>query len=81
MNESLTYNDLIKNQTNMSPEKFKTEKKNFNKNSLIEINPYKHRNYYLGDSQLRHNIITNPVSLFKINKYFFQKNDVDELNY
>ena len=71
-NESLSYNDAFQNRTFLPI---------INKPKLIEINPYKHRNYFLGNSQLRHNIILNPLSMYKINKYFFPKNDVDEINY
>ena len=71
-NESLSYNDAFQNRTFLPI---------INKPKLIEINPYKHRNYFLGNSQLRHNIILNPLSMYKINKYFFPKNDVDEVNY
>ena len=70
--ESLSFNDLIQN-TKYLPK--------IKKPKLIEINPYKHRNYFLGNSQLKHNIITNPLSFIKINKYFFPKNDVGEINY
>lgn len=70
--ESLSFNDLIQN-TKYLPK--------IKKPKLIEINPYRHRNYFLGNSQLRHNIITNPLSFNKINKYFFPKNDAGELNY
>ena len=71
-NENISYNDVFQSK-NYLPK--------INRPKLIEINPYKHRNYFLGNSQLRHNIITNPLSMYKINKYFFQRNDVDELNY
>ena len=71
-NENISYNDVFQSK-NYLPK--------INRSKLIEINPYKHRNYFLGNSQLKHNIITNPLSMFKINKYFFPRNDVDELNY
>ena len=71
-NESLSYNDAFQNKTFLPI---------INKPKLIEINPYKRRNYFLGNSQFRHNIILNPLSMYKINKYFFPKNDVDEINY
>ena len=71
-NESLSYNDAFQNKTFLPI---------INKPKLIEINPYKRRNYFLGNTQLRHNIILNPLSMYKINKYFFPKNDVDEINY
>ena len=71
-NENISYNDVFQSK-NYLPK--------INRPKLIEINPYKHRNYFLGNSQLRHNIITNPLSMYKINKYFFPRNDVDELNY
>ena len=57
-NENISYNDVFQSK-NYLPK--------INRPKLIEINPYKHRNYFLGNSQLRHNIITNPLSMYKIN--------------
>ena len=81
MNESLTYRDLVQNKINI-PQKDKINDRQFlNFNKFVEINPYKQRKYYLGNSFLKKDTINNPQSLFKINKYFFPKNDIDEINY
>ena len=62
MNESLTYNDLIQNEVNMQPKFGSIDTNIMHKNKLVEINPYKQRNYFLGKSQLKHNIITNQTA-------------------
>ena len=81
MNESLTFRDLVQNKINI-PQKNKVNNRQFlNLNKFVEINPYKHRNYYLGKSFLTKDTINNPQSLFKINKYFFPKNEIGEINY
>ena len=81
MNENISYNDLIKNKKNI-PQKDKINDRTFlNLNKFVEINPYKQRNYHLGNSFLKRDVINNPQSLFKLNKYFFPKNDLNEINY
>ena len=81
MNENISYNDLIKNKKNI-PQKDKINDRAFlNLNKFVEINPYKQRNYHLGNSFLKRDVINNPQSLFKLNKYFFPKNDLNEINY
>ena len=81
MNESLTYNDLIQNEVNIQPKSCTVDANIMHKNKIVEINPYKQRNYFLGKSQLKNNIILNPQKFYKLNKYFFPRNDINELNY
>lgn len=81
MNENLTYNDLIQNEIKVEPNFSTIDANSIHKNKLIEINPYRQRNYFLGKSQLKHNVITNPQKLYKLNKYFFPRNDINEFNY
>lgn len=46
-----------------------------NRNKLVEINPYSMKKMELGDSNLPHNTILNPVFNYKYNKYLFPKED------
>ena len=51
-----------------------TPQNNFiNRNKLVEINPYSMKKMELGDSDLNHNTILNPVFNYKYNKYLFPK--------
>ena len=51
-----------------------TPQNNFmNRNKLVEINPYSMKNMELGNSNLPHNTILNPVFNYKYNKYLFPK--------
>ena len=51
-----------------------TPQNNFmNRNKLVEINPYSMKNMELGNSNLPHNTILNPVLNYKYNKYLFPK--------
>ena len=53
-----------------------TPQNNFmNRNKLVEINPYSMKNMELGNSNLPHNTILNPVFNYKYNKYLFPKED------
>ena len=80
MKESLSFRDLAGNKTNI-PQIDKINDRQFlNYNKFVEINPYKQRNYHLGNSFLKQDVINQPQSLFKINKYFFPKNDIGEIN-
>jgi len=51
-----------------------TPQNNFmNRNKLVEINPYSMKKMELGNSNLPHNTILNPVFNYKYNKYLFPK--------
>ena len=51
-----------------------TPQNNFmNRNKLVEINPYSMKKMVLGNSNLPHNTILNPVFNYKYNKYLFPK--------
>ena len=51
-----------------------TPQNNFmNRNKLVEINPYSMKKMELGNSELPHNTILNPVFNYKYNKYLFPK--------
>ena len=51
-----------------------TPQNNFmNRNKLVEINPYSMKKMELGDSNLNHNTILNPVFNYKYNKYLFPR--------
>ena len=53
-----------------------TPQNNFmNRNKLVEINPYSMKKMELGNSELPHNTILNPVFNYKYNKYLFPKQD------
>ena len=81
MKESVSFPDIAGNKINI-PQKDKiNDRQLLNYNKFVEINPYKQRNYHLGNSFLKLDTINKPQSLFKINKYFFPKNDIDEVNY
>ena len=46
-----------------------------NRNKLVEINPYSMKKGELGNSDLEHNPILNPVFNYKYNKYLFPRNN------
>ena len=51
-----------------------TPQNNFmNRNKLVEINPYSMKKMELGNSELNHNPILNPVFNYKYNKYLFPR--------
>ena len=51
-----------------------TPQNNFmNRNKLVEINPYSMKKMELGNSNLPHNTILNPVFNYKYNKYLFPR--------
>ena len=53
-----------------------TPQNNFmNRNKLVEINPYSMKKMELGNSNLPHNTILNPMFNYKYNKYLFPKQD------
>ena len=81
MKESLSYPDLARNKINIPKIDKINDRQFLNYNKFVEINPYKQRNYHLGNSFLKQDVINKPQSLFKINKYFFPKNDIGEVNY
>ena len=74
LNENLTYNDLIQNRNYSFKRDYMSERKFLNKNNFVEVNPYSRRNYYLGNSFLTNDVITNPQIVFKHNKYIFPQN-------
>ena len=44
-----------------------------NRNKLVEINPYSMKQGELGECNLPHNPILNPVFNYKYNKYLFPR--------
>ena len=70
-NENLTYNDIIQNRNYLYGNGLVTERKFLNKNNFVDVNPYSHRNYFLGNSSLKNDVIINPQIIFKHNKYIF----------
>ena len=74
MNENLTYDDIIQNKSFLSRKSNMTERKFLNKNNFVDVNPYHHRNYFLGNSFLKNDTILNPQIKFNDNKYLFPKN-------
>ena len=74
LNENLTYDDLIQNRNYSFKRDYMSERKFLNKNNFVEVNPYSRRNYYLGNSFLTNDVITNPQIVFKHNKYIFPQN-------
>lgn len=81
MKENLTYRDLVDYKRNIPLNKILNDRDFLNVNNFVEVNPYKQRNYHLGNSFLKKDLINKPQSLFKTNKYFFPKNDIGEVNY
>ena len=75
MNENLTYNDVIQNRNYLLKNNKMSERKFLNKNNFVEVNPYNRRNYFLGNSLLKNDIINNPQINFKLNKYIFPSNN------
>ena len=73
LNENLTYKDIIQSQIYLIKNKNISDRAFLNKNNFVEINPYNHRNYSLGDSSLKNNVIINPQTRYKYNKYIFPK--------
>ena len=71
INENLTYNDVIQNRNYLLKNNKMSERKFLNKNNFVEVNPYNRRNYFLGNSFLKNDIINNPQINFKLNKYLF----------
>ena len=75
MNENLTYNDVIQNRNYLLKNNKMSERKFLNKNNFVEVNPFNRRNYFLGNSLLKNDIINNPQINFKLNKYIFPSNN------
>ena len=74
MNENLTFGELIQNKNLLDKNGAPTPDRNFlNKNRFVDVNPYNHRKYFLGNSSLDNNVIVHPQDQFKINKYLFPK--------
>ena len=74
MNENLTFGELIQNKNLLDKNGTPTPDRNFlNKNRFVDVNPYNHRKYFLGNSSLDNNVIVHPQDQFKINKYLFPK--------
>ena len=48
----------------------------FNKNRLVEVNPYCVKNYDLGKSNLENNPILNPMFNYRYNKYLFNQGGI-----
>ena len=70
-NENLTLRDIIQNKYYLL-KKSNIPNRNFlNKNGFVEINPYNHRKYYLGNSSLKNNVLLNPQVQYKTNRYIF----------
>jgi len=71
LNENLTFKDVVQNQYYLLKKNNIYDRNFLNKNRFVEINPYNHRNYYLGNSSLKNNTITNPKVQYKYNRYIF----------
>jgi hypothetical protein len=71
MNENLTYNDIIQNRNYSINNERVSERKFLNKNNFVDVNPYNRRNYFLGNSSLKNDVINNPRIIYKYNKYIF----------
>ena len=74
INENLTLGDIIQNQLFLSKKNNMSNRNFLNKNRFVEINPYNHRNYSIGDTSLKHNTIINPQIQYNFNKYIFPSN-------
>ena len=74
LNENLTFRDVVQNQFYLSKKNNIPDINFLNKNRFVEINPYNHRNYSLGETTLKNNIIINPQKQYKNNKYIFPQN-------
>ena len=73
LNENLTFKDVIENQNYLIKRNETPDRIFLNKNRFVEVNPYNHRNYFLGNSSLENNVILHPQDQFKTNKYIFPK--------
>ena len=71
LNENLTFKDVVQNQYYLLKKNNIYDRNFLNKNRFVEINPYNHRNYYLGNSSLKNNTITNPKVQYRYNRYIF----------
>ena len=74
LNENLTFGDIVENQLYLSKKNNISNRNFLNKNQFVEVNPYNHRNYSIGDTSLKHNPIINPIIQYKFNKYIFPQN-------
>lgn len=77
MRESVTFDDVVQNKFYLKKKGNMTERKFLNKNNFVEINPYNHRNYFLGNSFLQYDTINNPQIKYNYNKYIFPQNNVN----
>ncbi len=74
LNENLSYNDVIQSQFFMVKKGANIPDRKFlNKNEFVEVNPFNHRNYSLGESNLDSNTILHPGLHYQINRYLFPK--------
>ena len=71
LNENLTFKDIIQSQAYLIKKNNVSDRVFLNKNKFVEVNPYNHRKYFLGDSSLKNNVIINPQIQYKYNKYIF----------
>ena len=71
LNENMTFGDVVQSQIYLHKKNNIPDRNFLNKNKFVEINPYNHRNYSLGDSHLKNNIIINPQVQYKYNRYLF----------
>ena len=70
-NENLTLGDVVLNKFYLKNKSNAPNSDFLNKNRFVEVNPYNHRNYYLGNSSLSNNVILNPQDQYKSNRYIF----------
>ena len=69
LNENLTLGDVVLNKFYLN-KKSNVPNTNFiNKNRFVDVNPYNHRNYFLGNSSLTNNVIINPQDQYNSNRY------------
>ena len=76
LNENLTFKDVIQNQKYLIKRNETPDRIFLNKNGFVEVNPYNHRNYFLGNSSLENNVILHPQDQFKTNRYIFPKTSI-----
>ena len=77
LNENLTFKDVIQDQKYLIKRNETPDRIFLNKNRFVDVNPYNHRNYFLGNSSLENNVILHPQDQFKTNRYIFPKNSTN----
>ena len=70
-NENLTLGDVVLNKFYLKNKSNAPNSNFLNKNRFVEVNPYNHRNYFLGNSSISNNVILNPQDQYKSNRYIF----------